>query len=162
MGAEPFDGRREVVRPITPKDEEALNRFFVELASRPEVTRYFHPHPFDRQTAAALASYSGKDIYVASFAGDEIAGYAMLRGWDEGYVVPSFGVAVAPAYQGQGIGSRLLRESIRIALEMGAEEVMLKVHPENPRALSWYRKVGFREFDQQADGQMILRLALDP
>ena len=149
---------KDEIRRINPKDEGTLFRFFMDLSIQPEVTKYFHPHPFDRKTAAEIASHSGKDVYIALFSGEEIIGYAMLRGLDEGYRTPSFGVAVGPRHQGRGVGSRLLTESLRLAFQFGAAEVMLKVHPENLKALTWYRRVGFRECDQQPDGQIVLRL----
>ena len=51
---------------------------------------------------------------------------------------------VLPEYQGQGIGSRLLRVSEQFALALGLREVWLGVMLQNVAAVDWYRKLGFR------------------
>jgi ribosomal protein S18 acetylase RimI-like enzyme len=67
----------------------------------------------------------------------------MLRGWDEGYSVPSFGVAVGSAYRGRGIGRGLLLYAIEYARKRGAPAVMLKVHLDNASARHLYESEGF-------------------
>jgi ribosomal-protein-alanine N-acetyltransferase len=84
-----------------------------------------------------------QDLYYAAFLGDRLVGYGMLRGWDEGYSIPSFGVAVGAAYRGRGIGQRLLRYAIEYARIRGAAAVMLKVHLDNPGARRLYEREGF-------------------
>ena len=67
----------------------------------------------------------------------------MLRGWDEGYSVPSFGVAVDRAYRGRGIARGLLLYAIEYARKRGASTMMLKVHLDNSIALRLYESEGF-------------------
>ena len=84
-----------------------------------------------------------KDLYCAAFLGDRLVGYGMLRGWDEGYSVPSFGVAVGATYRGRGIGRDLLLYAIDYARKRGASTMMLKVHLDNPGARHLYESEGF-------------------
>jgi RimJ/RimL family protein N-acetyltransferase len=84
-----------------------------------------------------------RDLYFAAFLGERLVGYAMLRGWDEGYGVPSFGVAVGAPYRGRGIATSLLRYAIQRAREVGANSVMLKVNVDNPAARPIYESEGF-------------------
>jgi perosamine synthetase len=152
--------RTRTIRQLAAGDAPALAKLFEELAADEDAQRNFHPHPLDAATAEEIASYSGRDLYLASFAGNRIVGYAIVRGWDEGFEIPSFGVAVAAAERDSGVGSELLAECIRLARERGAETLMLKVHAENERALSWYRAAGFEVVGETEDGQLRCHLAL--
>jgi ribosomal protein S18 acetylase RimI-like enzyme len=67
----------------------------------------------------------------------------MLRGWDEGYDIPAFGVAVDPDYRRRGIARKLLRHALALARERGSQTVMIKVHGQNPRARELYASEGF-------------------
>jgi ribosomal-protein-alanine N-acetyltransferase len=85
----------------------------------------------------------------------------MLRGWDEGYSIPSFGVAVGVPYRGAGIARSLLRYAIASARERGAVTLMLKVHLDNPNARHLYESEGFvfqemPEDPRQAKGLLAL------
>jgi ribosomal protein S18 acetylase RimI-like enzyme len=148
------------VRPLAPEDAPVLAALFAELAADEEAVRSFHPHALDDAAADEIAHYSGRDVYLGSFAQDRAVGYAMLRGWDEGYEIPSFGVAIAPAWRDRGVGSDLLAECVRLARERGAETLMLKVHRDNERARDWYRSVGFEVVGETEDGQLRCHLAL--
>jgi ribosomal-protein-alanine N-acetyltransferase len=133
-----------IVRPIRPGDAEELGDLFQALAAD-SASASFHPHPMTRAEAARLAGgfESRKDIYFAAFAEERLVGYGMLRGWDDGYATPSFGVAVGPTYRGGGIGRSLLRYAIACARERGASTMMLKVHLDNPSARHLYESEGF-------------------
>jgi ribosomal protein S18 acetylase RimI-like enzyme len=124
---------------------------FEELAADP-AARGFHPHAMTRAEAVRIVNLAvaGHDRYFAAFVGDRMAGYGMLRGWDEGYAIPTFGVAVRPAFRGAGLGRRLLRFAIACARERGAAKVMLKVHLDNRSARHLYESEGF-VFEQMSD-----------
>jgi ribosomal protein S18 acetylase RimI-like enzyme len=51
--------------------------------------------------------------------------------------------AIAPERQGRGLSKPLLRESLRIAKEIGLQ-VKLEVHHGNERAINFYEKAGFK------------------
>ena len=52
-------------------------------------------------------------------------------------------IAVAPQARGRGLGSRLLRLVVDTADQEGAEQVLLEVRADNPRAQALYRREGF-------------------
>ncbi|WP_417217493.1 ribosomal protein S18-alanine N-acetyltransferase [Arthrobacter sp.] len=52
-------------------------------------------------------------------------------------------IAVLPEFEGQGIGSTLLRQLIDEARDRGAEDVLLEVRADNPRAQGLYTRFGF-------------------
>ncbi|MCX6847094.1 MAG: N-acetyltransferase, partial [Verrucomicrobia bacterium] len=85
------------------KHEAALALFFSSLATG-EGAEYFHPHPLTAAVAHERAEYKGNDVYAVLTTTSEILGYGILRGWDEGYAVPSLGVAIAGSARGLGLG----------------------------------------------------------
>lgn len=133
------------VRALLPTDELALVDFFTVLKSDSEALRFFHPHPFDASAARRIATREAirTDCYFGAFEHTAIVGYGMLRGWDEGYDVPAFGVCVAPAARGRGVASALLQWGIAYARAEGSEKMMLKVYPQNVAAVRMYERVGF-------------------
>ena len=57
-------------------------------------------------------------------------------------------IYVSKEYHGKNIGQMLYEKAISIAKEMSASYVWLGVWEENPRAISFYKKNGFVEFDK--------------
>jgi ribosomal protein S18 acetylase RimI-like enzyme len=139
------------VRLVSPADSARLGDLFESLGGDPAAA-FFRPHPLTRAQAEQVVSKlaSGQDLYFVASDGTRFLGYGMLRGWDEGYSVPSIGVAVAPGSRGCGVGRTLLRWAIRAARERGSTRVMLKVHPENAGARQLYESEGF-VFDEPSD-----------
>jgi ribosomal-protein-alanine N-acetyltransferase len=87
--------------------------------------------------------YNGKDLYYALLVDGEMVGYGILRGWDEGYEVPSLGIAVDPASQGRGYGRLLIEFLHGTARQRGAKRIRLKVYAHNLRALALYKSLGY-------------------
>jgi ribosomal protein S18 acetylase RimI-like enzyme len=131
------------VRSIRRKDTDALAKFF-ELLRAHGTDKYFHPHPLTASSARTIASYSGKDFYVAVLEGRNILGYGMLRGWDEGYQIPSVGIAIHPDIQGRGVGRLLMNFLHLAALRRGAKKVRLRVYRDNYPAIRMYRTMGYK------------------
>lgn len=52
-------------------------------------------------------------------------------------------IAVRPDCQGQGIGHKLIRQCLHIAVQQGSEKIWLQVEQSNIIALSLYEKLGF-------------------
>lgn len=132
------------IRQLQAQDARALGELFDELREDP-ASVHFHPHPFTDEAARRIAERTGirRDSYFGAFQDDRLIGYGMLRGWDEGYEIPSFGVAVRIQSRGMGIGRRLLRHAVSIARRRRAPSVMLKVHPANANAKVLYETEGF-------------------
>jgi ribosomal protein S18 acetylase RimI-like enzyme len=150
------DAESILIRTFDPDDSGPLGDLLLEL-SRDPASVHFHPHPFTRDEARRIAHRTGiqDDLYFGAFRDGRLIGYGMLRGWDEGYEIPAFGVAVGVGYRGAGVGRSLLRYAIAAARSRGARTLMLKVHPGNPNAKRLYESEGF-SFDpaQLVDGQM--------
>lgn len=163
MAADNSDDREVEVRLLGPEDAERLAALFDEIGADEEGLARFHPHPFDRATALDICQHAEErpDRYFGAFADTRMVGYGMLRGWDEGYEIPSFGVYVAKQRRGHGLGGLLLDYAIRLAGEAGAPEVMLKVYAGNATARQLYEGRGFVFGERTPDGrQLVGRLRL--
>lgn len=143
----------ELRRPA-PDLEPALSAFFADLASDPEAER-FHPHPFTPGEAAGRCRYQGADVYCVAVAAGRILGYGMLRGWDEGYAVPSLGIAIHARARGIGLGRALMAYLHSEAARRGAERIRLKVYPDNAVAVALYRSLGYEFAGGLEQGQLV-------
>ena len=142
----------EFVR-LQPGIEQALAAFFEALVAGQD-DRHFHPHPFTPAAASERARYQGRDVYCVAVSGGRVLGYGMLRGWDEGYDVPSLGIAIHPEARGIGLGRAMMLYLHAEARRRGASRIRLKVHPENARAVDLYRSLGY-EFGVMDQGQLV-------
>jgi [ribosomal protein S18]-alanine N-acetyltransferase len=130
-----------------------LGEFFEALDASGD-GRWFHPHPLTSEEARRRACYSGRDLYYVLVDHRQILGYGMLRGWDEGYEIPSLGIALHPDVRGRGLGRVLMHFLHAVARHQGARKVRLKVCSDNQPAVALYRSLGYT-FELQEAGQWI-------
>ena len=83
----------------------------------------------------------------------------MLRGWDEGFSIPSLGVAVRRDRVRQGHGRRMMLALHDDARKRGADLVRLRVNPDNHPALSLYQSLGYRSEGFER-GELVMHLDL--
>lgn len=146
-------GQPEVLR-VGPGLESALATFFEHLAAT-GVGERFHPHPFTRAEAEARCAHSGLDFYCVVVARGVVLGYGMLRGWDEGYDVPSLGIAIHADARGMGLGRTLMLHLHAEAQRRAAPRIRLKVYPDNTAAVNLYRSLGY-DFEPSLErGQLV-------
>ncbi|MCU7960942.1 MAG: ribosomal protein S18-alanine N-acetyltransferase [gamma proteobacterium symbiont of Bathyaustriella thionipta] len=75
--------------------------------------------------------------------GDEIVGYFILSiAAGEAHVM---NICIDPAWQGQGLGRRLMRQLIYIVRNRDVETLFLEVRASNYKAISLYESMGFNE-----------------
>lgn len=140
-------------RGVGPDLEGALARFFEALRANGD-ERTFHPHPMTREEARRLCHYRGKDLYYVATDGASVLGYGMLRGWDEGYAVPSLGIAIAPGCRGLGLARSIMVFLHAAARLRGARAVRLKVYEANTPARKLYESLGYR-YEQLPEGELL-------
>ena len=138
---------------LGPGHASSLARFFARL-QKADTENFFHPHPLTAEEATTRANYTGKDFYCVMFQDDEVIGYGMLRGWDEGYAIPSLGIALDQSVRGRGYSRVLMNFLHDTAKERGAGKVRLKVDSQNRPALELYRSLGYI-FEPEADQNLI-------
>ncbi len=78
----------------------------------------------------------------------------MLRGWDDGYEIPSFGGCTHSALRNAGLGQSLLAHAIVESRSAGAQRLRLTVYKSNERAVHVYRKFGF-EFSDKNEHEFV-------
>jgi ribosomal-protein-alanine N-acetyltransferase len=142
------------IRQVGPADADLLAQFFELLKAR-GIEQTFHPHSLTADAARERANYCGNDLYVVLCGADGVLGYGMLRGWDEGHVIPSLGIAIHPDAQDQGLG-HLLMDFLRAAAKRrGANKIRLRVAPDNKRAVSLYRSLGYEMAPEESSPYLI-------
>lgn len=135
----------------------ALQRFFTGLSAATRAV--FLPHATD---AAALARAAERDrlgldrAYVLTV-GREVIGYFFL--WEFDQPVPLLGLGLADAWQGHGLGGRMLERLVDDARAADRLGIELTTVPGNERAFRLYRRAGFihlGEVDNLAgDGRIV-------
>jgi ribosomal-protein-alanine N-acetyltransferase len=141
-------------RRVGPAIEQPLAAFFAHLRDTGEEAR-FHPHPFSPEAARERAGYAGRDVYCAAVAGGSVLGYGMLRGWDQGYEVPSLGIAIHAQARGIGLGRALMLYLHAEARRRDAPRIRLKVYPDNTPAVELYRSLGYVYGPALEQGQLV-------
>lgn len=96
------------------------------------------------RSSAKLFLGQPRDIHVLGRVGREVVAFGMLRGWEEGFEIPSLGIAVARAHEGRGYGRAMMTALEGLALARGARQIRLRVDPDNGRAQRLYETCGYR------------------
>lgn len=120
----------------------ALQGFFLAVAT-PEERLFFAPHPFDQETVLRVCTHQGADLYYLMLFENRALGYGLLRGWDEGFDIPSLGITIHPEYRGRGLGKLLMSFLHAAARLRGSKKIRLKAHRGNGPALSMYQAMGY-------------------
>jgi len=131
------------IRPPDSADLAALTGFFAGLSTRTRVQRFFAPI---RPTPALVrracgqpgpAGQGGRADALVAMHGGVIIGHAMAADRAAaGESLTEIGVVVADAWQGQGVGSALVRTLLRRAQARGVTSLSMDVLPANQRALA--------------------------
>jgi ribosomal protein S18 acetylase RimI-like enzyme len=145
---------------------DALAALF-ERNAIPEVAETFDPFPLTTAEARRIALDPSRDGYYIATRGEDVLGFSMLRGFDEGYAIPSFGIFVDHERHGEGIGRRLTAWTIGQARRRDCPAVRLTVYADNATALGLYASLGFREQERgqverkgQPAEKIVMRLEL--
>lgn len=123
---------------------DRFRRFLAALDANSD-DEFFHPHAFSAAAAREIIELSGDgvDEYWVGVDGDRVVAYGMLRGWREGYAVPSAGIAIGPADRGRGHSRTMMLHLHDVAKSRGACRVRLKVDRRNSAAIRLYESLGY-------------------
>jgi L-phenylalanine/L-methionine N-acetyltransferase len=141
------DAETIVIRSAEPEDAAKL----AALLGQPGVAEGLLQVP-DSPNAARLEHLQKVEPHsckLVAVAGDEIVGSAGLHAMQPNLRrmhVRMLGLGVAPAWQGRGVGRKLLARLIDWADNWGhVLRIELHVHADNERAMALYRSMGFVE-----------------
>ncbi len=143
---------------LRPTLEPDVSRMFSVIASSEDV-KMFHPHAFDSETAVSLCNYPGRDYYALVKCNGVVAGYAMLRGWEEGYTIPTAGLYVFPEWRGKRLASNILSMLEIEAKQRSASMIMAKVYRHNTPSLRSFLRAGYK-ITKEDQGVMFLHAYL--
>ncbi len=105
--------------------------------------RFFTPFRFDEEALLSMLGGKNQDVFMGIYWQDRLVGFFMLRGWDEGYEVPSYGVVIDERYSGYGLTRLSLRIAKSICRLRRVPRIMLKVHPDNLTAKTLFEEAHF-------------------
>lgn len=124
-------------------DAEVLSTLLSK--SSPVYSKHFIPFPFDLKSIESVLSKAIKDKFYGVFVSGALVGFYMLRGFDEGYSIPSYGVWIAEEFSNKGLSTLTLQHAISFCKINSIKKIMLKVHPDNLVAKHIYEKFGFKQ-----------------
>ena len=121
------------VRPFLPSDEPAV----VDLWRQCGLTVPWNdPHEDIAQKMAFQPELFLVGILAGQVVATVMAGYEGHRGW-------IIYLGVAPHFQRQGIGSRMMLEAEKALRELGCVKINLQVRETNQAVIAFYEQLGF-------------------
>lgn len=142
-----------LIRPLEPKDADLIVDFM--QARPPEHIRYFYAFGADKSAIAEILSKSELDVYLGIFWQNELIGIFMLRGWDAGYDIPSYGVLINEKYRGKYLFDLTIDAAKLICKLSGAKQLMVKMHSDriSPRGA---KRLGlYKVADEESTGNIV-------
>ena len=142
-----MDTREVIIRSAEPGDAQAISALLgtvgtfegtLQLPDVPVASRF-----------EGLQKYDPLGCKLVAGAGDEVVGWAALQASPASLRrahVRLLGIALLPAWQGRGVGRKLMERVLDWADNWGGVlRIELFVHTDNPRAIELYRRLGFVE-----------------
>jgi RimJ/RimL family protein N-acetyltransferase len=144
------------IRPLEPSDAVVISAFM--RAQHAEYIRFFYAFGSDEGSIVKILSASRMDVYSGVFWNRELIGVFMLRGWDDGYEIPSFGVVIDEKHRGKAFLNVTVETAKLICKLSGINRYMVKIHPDNV-ALRNVHKMGFYQTGvEESTGNVIFHL----
>jgi len=135
---------------ISVEDCDDLSRLI--LSDPLEYRRFFTPFSFQTDDLVKRIKNTDKDRYWGIWFEKELIGFFMLRGFDEGFECPAYGVYISKRFANHGLSKLAIQFAFTWCQLNQTPSLMLKVHPENSYARKTYEKVGFILISKSPDG----------
>jgi len=156
------DGGTAHLRPITPDDTEALQRFHLDQSAESVYLRFFAPMP--RLSERDLERFTHVDhhdrVALVTTVGDDIVGVGRYDRVAPDEAEVAFNIA--DSHQGRGLGSVLLEHLAFAAREHGVRRFVAEVLPQNRKMVGVFRDAGFEVTHSYGDGVVSLAFDIDP
>lgn len=131
-----------------------IPQFIKFIENNKEDLKFFHPHKFDIQSLEELINKNKDDIYTIFLENYSIIAYGILRGWDEGYSIPSLGILIDKNFRGKGYSNLIMNILHDMCKEKKCEKIRLTVIKNNIVAINLYKKLGY-EFEDYSEDSLI-------
>jgi diamine N-acetyltransferase len=149
------NGPEVTLREVTAETVRAV----CALEVRPEQRGYVAPNA----VSIAQAHFEPKAWFRAVYADDTPVGFAMLHEDTEKQEYFLWRFMVAGEHQGRGYGRRALDLVVsRVREQPGAKELLSSYVPGKDGPGEFYRRYGFVETGEVDDGELVIRLGLEP
>lgn len=132
----PGEGYPALAR-LEPGDGDALRRFFSRLSRESLYRRFLSPVQRAEETQLDRVLHGAAVVGVAGGEIVGVANYTPLAASGAAEIA----VVVEDAWQGRGIGTRLLRALAERAREAGIHQFLVVAHGDNRRALALIRRL---------------------
>lgn len=114
-----------------------------------EQSAYSHPWTPGNFRDSVVAGYHLEILLVQDQGREHVAGYCVaMEGVDEVHLL---NITVAPAWQGRGLGTRLLTALCAWARQLQAQWLWLEVRASNTHAQQVYQHFGFKRVGERKD-----------
>ncbi|WP_108513422.1 GNAT family N-acetyltransferase [Bradyrhizobium algeriense] len=152
------DDRPITIRALRPDDRAEMLAAIGRTSMQSLQRRFFVPKKGFSESEMAFFLNIDFESHVAIVAEIAEDGHPVITGGGR-YIVVQSGQAeiafvVVDAYQGQGIGTILMRHLAVLARDAGLEELVAEVLPENTAMLKLFKKFGFRP-DSKGSPQVV-------
>jgi ribosomal protein S18 acetylase RimI-like enzyme len=135
-------GRIIIFRELWDSDKKAMQNFLSGLSERTlDKWRHYSGEIIDEIYKEPSHKLIGLDD-------GKIVAYGCLVPNDKYPDAPALGIVVADEYQGRGIGSFMMRELEKLAIEKSYKFIFLTTFKSNYRAFNLYKKVGYEVVDE--------------
>lgn len=131
------------IRPLTSEDASDLSSLL--LAQSLDYVRFFNPFKFDHPSVAEILAGRGSDVFMGIYRQERLIGFFMLRGWNRGYEIPSYGVLIDEKHSGYGLTRLSLKLAKSICKLRHVPRIMLKVNADNIIAKRLFEEAGFAQ-----------------
>jgi acetyltransferase len=156
------DGTPLTLRPIRPEDEPLMARFHETLSDRSVYLRYFHAMKLsqriahERLTRICFVDYDREMVLVADGADPTTGEHAILAvarlSRRPGTEEAEFSLVVNDRFQGQGLGTEMLRCLLQIGHAEKLRRITAEIILENTCMVHICQKLGFRLQNILEDG----------
>lgn len=148
------DGTEVTIRPIRPEDEPLMVKFHESLSDRSVYTRYFYLIKLskriahERLTRICFVDYD-REMRLVADRRDPKTGTHQILGLGgltrfHGMREAEFALLVSDQFQGQGLGTELLRRLVEIGRAEKLRRITADILPENIEMQRISKKIGFR------------------
>ncbi len=157
----PKSNQQVLIRPIRPEDEPALSEFHKKLSPQSVYFRFFHAVSLDQRTSHERLSricFADYDRQITLIIEKEKEQSSIEESTNElrneiigaiqiikvhGTKQAEFGMTVVDGYQGEGLGSELLKRAIEVCRSEGIELLKADILSENKAMRRICEKLGF-------------------
>ena len=157
------DGTPVIIRPIRPEDEPLMVKFHQTLSERSVYYRYFTPLRLEQRVAherlarICFLDYD-REMALVVECDDEKAGQHEIVGVGRlsklhGANGAEFAIVVSDQWQGQGLGTRLLKTLVQIGRDEKLERITATILPDNREMQHVCRRVGFQIRHEVGDSE---------